>query len=172
MADRSYGTREQRNGYVTTMESIAGKNSRDLERSLGYAASSLATGFYVYALLDVVGIADFEWKDQTVYSGGWHWDPTISEYVQRGDELRAQLGKLNQYDEAKTDQAIRLVMLRQVERLNVRVGPKRIVKVFPKQEVLKYPPANFYSIPQLCLLHRKSFVRLAEVMAGESAPRV
>lgn len=171
VSSRSYGAREQFNGYVTTMASIAGKSFGDLERSLGFGPSSLADGFYVYALVDIIGMSDFEWKDQTAYSDGWHFDPTIGEFVQRQDELRAQLGKLNQYNEAQTDEKIRAIMMRQLAQLNVRVGPERIIKVVAKQVMNLFPPSDFRRIPQWRLRNRKSFVRLEDVPAGGSAPR-
>ena len=168
----SYGMREQLAGYVTTLSSIAGKTAGELERVLGLGAPSLASGFYVYALAEDVGVDDFEWKDRTAYSDGWHFDPMVGEFVQRGDELRANWGKVNQYDEAKTDAILAALMRRQVVRLNVRVGPERIVKVISRQVVLSYPDSPYRNVPQWKLRTRKSFIRMADVPTGDRVPRM
>ena len=172
MAIRSYGLLEQFAGYVTTMSSIAGKTAGELERALGLGSPSLASGFYVYALAESVGMDDFEWKDRTAYSDGWHFDPIIGEFVQRRDELRAHWGKVNQYDEAKTDAKLADLMRQQVVRLNVRLGPERIVKVISRQEVLSFPDSPFRTVPQWKLRTWKSFTRIADVQAGDRAPRM
>jgi hypothetical protein len=86
-------------GYVTTLGSVSGKGDAELERTLGFNAGSLKAGFDIYRLLDPVAINEFDWRDRTRYSAGWHIDPTIPFgsnpnvrwAVQRRDELRAAL---------------------------------------------------------------------------------
>ena len=163
---KAFGVRENFAGYVTTLSSIVGKTSTEIELSLGLGPGSLASGFYVFALTDRVALSDFDWKDRTTYSDGWHYDPSIDEYVQREDELRAQLGKLNAYDEAATDGELREIMQKQVGRLNVRTGPQRIVKVLSKVTVSSFPDSPHRNVPQWKLRVRKAFTRLADVKPG------
>jgi hypothetical protein len=163
MSKKALAAREELRGYVTTLASITGKTAPDVERSLGFAPGALAAGFVVYALADEIALRDFEWKDQTTYSGGWHYDRTIDEYVQRQDELRAHFGKLNNYDEAATDAKLLELMQLQVKRLNVRSGPKRIVKVLPKGPVSSFPDSPFRNVPQWQLKVPKAFTFLADV---------
>lgn len=163
MADDSV---ESFRGYVTTLRSIAGKGGRELEGLLGFNSGALDGGFYLFALDAPIGIGDFEWKDRTMYSDGWHFDRTIGEYVQRQDELRAHLGKLHSYNERRVDDKIDEVMRRQLLRLNVRHGADRIVKVIPKTRVTSFPDSPSRYVPQWRLRVVKSFVRLADVAPG------
>jgi hypothetical protein len=78
--------------------------------------------------------------------------------VQRRDELRAALGKLNNYDERATDMAIERILRAELVKLNVRSGPGRIVKVVPKQRPGGYPDSDFHDIPQWELKVEKPFV--------------
>ncbi|HKW49838.1 MAG TPA: hypothetical protein VJN70_20440 [Gemmatimonadaceae bacterium] len=165
--DRQLGVFENLSGYVTTMRSIVGKDSRELEDALGFSSGSLRNGFYVFALDAPVISAEFDWKDRTMYSGGWHFDPTIGEYVQREDELRDHFGRLNNNDEARTDAKLDELMQVQRNRLNVREGPDRIVKVCPKSAPADYPDSRYNSIPQWRLRVKKPFIRLADVPPGE-----
>jgi len=161
--NRQIGVLESFCGYVTTMRSIVGKSASELESALGFGPGTLNGGYYVFALNGPVFAADFEWKDRTMYSDGWHFDRTIGEYVQRQDELRAHLGKLNNYDEQRTDAKLGELLQVQIERLNVRHGPERIVKVLPKSKPTEYPDSPHRSIPQWRLRVAKPFVRLADV---------
>jgi hypothetical protein len=83
--------------------------------------------------------------------------------VQRDAELRAYYGKLNNYDEAATDAKLAEVMKPHVEQLNVRSGPRRIVKVRPKGKVASYPDSPFRDVPQWELRVAKEFALLADV---------
>lgn len=166
MSERILGVREEFSGYVTTLASIQRRNAVQLEAALGFAPGSLAAGYVVYALADPVGAADFEWKDQTTYSDGWHFDPTIGEYVQRQDELRAHWGKRNDYSERATDAKLHEIMASHVRRLNVRHGPERIVKVLARGRISAFPDSPLRGIPQWKLRSRKSFTRYADVAPG------
>jgi hypothetical protein len=166
MTRRVLGPHEKLAGYVTTMASIVGRTAPELERSLGFGDGSLADGFLVYALDDPVAVDDFEWKDRTTYSDGWHYDWTIDEYVQRRDELRAHLGKQHDYDEAKTDAELLAFMRAQADRLNVRAGPERIVKVLAKGRIADFPDSRLRNVPQWRLRVDKAFTRLADVGPG------
>ena len=139
---------------------VAKRDRRDLERALGFNAGALKAGYSVYALISPIALGEFEWKDRTRYSDGWHFDPTIGEYVQRADELRAALGKQNNWQEDATDRQIKILMEKQRECLNVRSGPNRIVKVSAKQKVASYPDSPFFDVPQWRLTAPKAFVLL------------
>lgn len=160
------GAVEQLQGYVTTLTSITGRVSSEVEKSLGFAPGSLCGGYRVYVLIDQVARDDFEWKDRTRYSDGWHFDPEIREYVQRRDELRANLGKRLGYDEQAADATLREFMTRQVQRLNVRSGPERIVKVVPAGPIGAFPDSPLPGVPQWRLLFKKRFRVYAEVGPG------
>ena len=144
-------------GYVTTYRCVAGKNAADLERALGFGAGSLGAGYALYQLCEQINLEDFEWKDRTAYSAGWHYDPSIQEYVQRSDELRAQLGRESSWSESATDLKIEAFMELQVKRLNVRSGPDRIVKVLPNKAGDRYPDSRLRNVPQWKLKCLKSF---------------
>lgn len=163
MSYSTFGSRESLGGYVTTLASVQRRSAAQLEKALGFAPGSLAAGYVVYALSDHVGPADFEWKDQTAYSEGWHFDPRISEYVQRQDELRAHWGKHHSYDEAATDAKLREILSGHVRRLNIRHGPDRIVKVVAKNPIAAFPDSPLRGVPQWKLRSRKVFTRLADV---------
>ena len=144
-------------GYVTTYRSIAGRSNQELELALGFQMGALDSGYVVYALCESVQAGEFEWKDRTSYSAGWHYDPSIHEYVQRYDELRAQLGKQNNWSEAKTDRQLAVFLDQHRRRLNVRDGEDRIVKVYPLGRVGSYPDSEDRNIPQWSLLFPKEF---------------
>ena len=143
-------------GYVTTLGSVSGKGDAELERTLGFNAGSLKAGFDTYRLLDPVAINEFDWRDRTRYSAGWHIDPTIRFgfnpnvrwAVQRRDELRAALGKQYNYNEKVTDLAIERILREELVKLNVRRGPGTIVKVRPRNTPNGYPDSPYRNIPQ------------------------
>ena len=148
----------QLDGYVTTYSAVAGRSHTELEDVLGFATGSLSNGYRVYQLSDPIGPNDFVWKDRTRYSDGWHFDPSIGEYVQRSDELRAHLGKKMGYDETGVDRELAAFQVAQVNKLNVRSGPKRIVKILPNAKPSSFPDSGFRNIPQWRLIHKKLFV--------------
>lgn len=143
-------------GYVTTLESISGKANSELEQTLGFSSGSLSAGFSVYALEGTVAKDEFDWRDRTRYAGGWHADPSIKFgsnpntvwQVQRRDELRDALGKQHNDNEQATDQAIERILHVELEKLNVRTGPRMIVKVVPRQRLGDYPNSPYRNIPQ------------------------
>ena len=145
-------------GYVTTYSAIAGKRPAELDAALGFAHGTLQAGFFVYALASPVANGEFVWRDRTHYSAGWHYDPTIREYVQRRDEFRAHLGKVHGYDEAATDRKIQQFMEQQRIALNTRSGPGRIVKVIPKHGPAGFPDSLLRNVPQWELTVYKSFL--------------
>jgi hypothetical protein len=166
MSNTIPGPRPSLRGYVTTLASVLRRGPAQLELTLGFAPGSLKSGYLVYALDEPVRHTDFEWKDQTAYSDGWHFDPGINEYAQRQDELRAHLGKRNNYQEVATDKAIRQIMTSHVRRLNVRHGSERVVKVIPKGPVSAFPDSPMRGIPQWKLRVPKSFIWIADVGPG------
>ena len=166
MNSRSPDTVKPLDGYVTTFRSIWAQNSVQLEKSLGFAPGALASGYLVYALDEPIELKDFEWKDQTTYSDGWHLDRTIGEYVQRADELRWGVHKRNHFVEPATENELRTIMTRHVMRLNVRDGSERIVKVQAKEKVLAYPNSRLRGVPQWKLCSPKRFVLVADVGPG------
>ncbi len=156
-------------GYVTVLAAVEHKSKTELERALGFNTNALRQGYRLYALMGLVGLNEFEWKDRTRYSDGWHADPTIKLSstedlvwsVQRQDELRAALGKQHGYDEKATDRAISDIMAKQLAKLNVRVGPDRIVKVVLNSPPTAYPDAEFRNVPQWRLKTPKPFTLLS-----------
>jgi hypothetical protein len=151
-------SRQQLNGYVTTYSAVAGRSHAELEDVLGFAPGAFSNGLRAYQLSEPIGPNDFEWKDRTRYSGGWHFDPSITEYVQRADELRAHLGKQRGYEEVVVDRELAAFQLAQLKRLNVRSGPDRIVKVVPNGKANSYPNSEFRNIPQWRLKSDKQFI--------------
>ena len=142
-------------GYVTQWSSLHSLGVRALEQALGFNSGALAVGYAVYGLADRVGPDDFDWRDRTRYSGGWHADPTIkwgSEdvvwSVQRIDELRAALGKRLNYDEARVDQNIAEMKHRWINEMSVCFGERRIVKVISNQRISEYPNSPLRGIRQ------------------------
>jgi hypothetical protein len=148
----------QLKGYVTTHRSVAGRSHAELANVLGLAPGALNNGYRVYQLDDYVGPGDFEWKDRTRYSDGWHFDRAIAEYVQRADELRAHLGKRHAYNESVVDHELAVFWVDQLLKLRVRSGPDRIIKVVPDDEGSAYPDSELRNIPQWKLKNRKQFV--------------
>jgi hypothetical protein len=153
-------------GYVTTYAAVAGRSSTVLERALGLGPGSLRAGYAVYELSAYVYSKEFEWKDRTMFSDGWHEDPSINEYVQRFDELRAHYGKRNNWSETATDAQLRRFLALQQSRLNVRVGASRIVKVVTTAPVLSFPDSPLRDIPQWRLTVRKPFRLVANISPG------
>jgi hypothetical protein len=160
-------------GYVTTLAAIQGRSPADVEQRLGFGPGSLKSGYDIYALVAPVLLKEFEWKDQTAYSDGWHFDASVKPFndrgdptvygVQRRDELRAHLGKLHNYNEAAVDRALDAIMRVQLAKLNVRVGSERIVKVVSRSKVPTFPSSPFRNIPQWRLTVEKLFVLMSEV---------
>ena len=166
MNAQSPDPRKRLDGYVTTFRSVSGRSSAQLEQALGFAPGALTSGYLVYALAEPVGPKDFEWKDQTTYSDGWHLDRTIGEYVQRTDELRWSLHKRNNFAEPATENELRTIMARHVTRLNVRQGIERIVKVQAKGRIPAFPNSPLRGVPQWRLCSPKLFILLADVGLG------
>ncbi len=172
MTNRSRFLHELMKGYVTTAASISGKSASQVEDALGFQPGALDSGFVVFALIGYIQRNDFIWKDQTRYSGGWHLDRSIGYYVQRNDELRAYYlveakPKLNEVVDVLVDRKLNELKDEQARRLNVRIGPGRIMKVCPNRaHGRSFPDSRQRGIPQweLCVL--KAFVRVAEVPAG------
>lgn len=144
-------------GYVTTYSAVAGLSHANLEVSLGFASGTLAHGYRAYQLSSPVGPNDFEWKDRTKYSGGCRYDISIGEYVQRADELRANLGKRHGYIEAVVDDNLAAFRASQGKKLTVRSGPERIVKIVPNVEGTTFPDSPLGNIPQWRLIVDKVF---------------
>jgi hypothetical protein len=154
-------------GYVTMLQSLLNKPTDKLENILGFGAGTLELGYYVYQLVGEVTLADFDWKDRTTYSDGWHFDSWVGEYVQRQDELRAHLGSKLRYNEQAVDSRLALFKMEQRDRLNVRTGPKRIVKVIPKDRATEFPDSTDRSTPQWRLKVEKEFALLRTIDKGQ-----
>ena len=149
-------------GYVTIFSAVTGQSHGELERRLGFGAGRLSNGYRAFQLSEPIGPDDFEWKDRTRYSGGWHYDPSIGEYVQRTDELRAHLGKKYGYDEKVVDRRIQDFRAAQLKRLNVRSGPNRVVKIIPNDPGTSFPDSPFEGIPQWNLTREKQFTFIGD----------
>jgi hypothetical protein len=152
-------------GYVTTYSAISRRSSADIERSLGFNAGRLAKGYAVYALIGLVNISEFEWRDRTRYSAGWHPDPSIKFgtdpsviwCVQRRDELRAAMLKKHGGDERAADAEITKVLEFAASRLNMRVGADRIIKLIPAIRTGSFPDSDYLDVPQWELTVEKQF---------------
>lgn len=157
-------------GYVTTYSSIARRSRSDIERSLGFDPARLQKGYTVYALVGIVTSREFIWRDKTRYSAGWHADPSITfdNYpdtiwcVQRRDELRAAMLKKYNGNERLADIEITRIIELAASRLNIRIGPQKIVKVVPKITYGNYPDADFCDVPQWELTVEKQFQLIEE----------
>lgn len=156
-------------GYVTTYSAVASTSgATDLEEVLGFGPGALWFGYALYELAAPVTIGDFEWMDQTAYSGGWHFDASINEYVQRRDELRADFGKQTGWSERASDRKLAYFMEVQRRRLNVRHGAERIVKVRPFGVTLAFPDSPWTGVPQWRLRVPKLFTLVREEVSAGS----
>ncbi|CAO4176270.1 hypothetical protein [Methylorubrum aminovorans] len=160
-------------GDVTTLAAIVNQSPKHLETRLGYAEGRLKDGYSVLFLVQNVAIEDFIWGDQTRFSGRWQFRRDIDEYVQRVDLLRSELGKKLSYDEAKVDAELRDFLGKQRDKLNVRDGIGRIVKIFPniqndKSKVWwqQYPNSKIGNTPQWTISRVKDMICAANVLPG------
>jgi hypothetical protein len=154
-------------GYVTTFAAVSGKTSSELEQLLGFGKGYLSDGFLVYELVAPSDLHDFHWADRTAYSGGWHYDPVIGEYVQRDAEMRAHFGKVTNNNEAATDALIRRVLEGKLAVLK----SERIVKICPKvRKRTTYPDSTARHVPQWTLKSDKLFRLIADVDPGGACP--
>jgi hypothetical protein len=145
-------------GYVTVLSSVTGLGHAALGDALGFAVGTLSSGYRVYQLAAPIGPNDFEWKDRTRYSDGWRGDATLGFKVRRIDELRAQFGKQHRYDEAAVDRRLAAFHAAQLEKLNVRSGPDRIVKIVSNVKASSYPDSGTPDVPQWELKSMKRFI--------------
>jgi hypothetical protein len=154
------GSTEERqmNGYVTALSFIAGLSHAELANALGFAVGTLSNGYRVYQLAAPVGPDDFEWKDRTRYSAGWRGDRSLGYKVRRVDELRAEFGKQHSYDEAAVDRSLAAFHAAQLEKLQVRSGPDRIVRIVPNLRPSSYPDSDWRDVPQWELKNEKRFI--------------
>ena len=159
-------------GYVTTLGSIAGRPSEELEDVLGFNRGALKAGYRVYRLAELIAPGDFEWKDRTRYADGWHYDSTIGEYVQRQDERRWSFRKRSDYDGNKGDAEFDGFIREQRRLLNVRTGWAQIVKVVPNVRPTGFPDSEARNVPQWYIDRKrpKAFTLLFDVGPGERCP--
>jgi hypothetical protein len=159
-------------GCVTRFQDITGQSSLEVARLLGFNPGALRAGYIVWRLDEKVEPGEFEWLDSTAYSGGWHFDSSIGEFVKRYDERRAILGRIHAYNDARVDSKLARFMEVQRIRLNVRTGPAQIVKVKAKvsKHTKDYPDSEVRTVRQWNLLKAKQFVEIANVAPGESCP--
>ena len=162
-------------GDVTTYEAIAHLPTSEIESRLGYAPGRLAPGHAIYELMDHVGPEDFVWGDQTRYSGGWQYQRDAGEYARRIDVLRAELGRRHNYNEQRVDAELKAKSSIEAAKLNVRTGPRRIIKIKPITPhnfdptihwLNQYPNARSGHIPQWTLIREKAFRLLASIPPG------
>jgi hypothetical protein len=165
MQEVTVGSTRSFKGYVTILAAVRGKRPREIEQALGFSPGMLSDGYFIYELISPVTAADFEWKDRTKYSDGWHFDRSIEEYVQRSDQLRFQLWKRSGWDEKVSEVELRRFMEDQQRRLNVRVGSERIVKIVPRRRGT-FPDSDVRNIPQWKLAVSKIFRCIAVVAPG------
>jgi hypothetical protein len=169
----------QMRGDVTTFASVAGFAPDELERRIGYRYRRLSQGYEVYELRQAVKVDDFVWRDETRYSGGWQHLEDEGEDAQRIDLLRWDLYKQQNYNDANGEKELKAFLDRETEKLNVRVGPDRIVKLRPlighgaAKWWIQYPNAPVARVPQWTILkgREKAFVKIASVPPGGVLPR-
>ncbi len=151
-------------GYVTTLISVIDRTSTELESRLGYGPRMLAKGYALYFLVQGVGPNEFRWRGRTRHAAGWTWDSDADDYIQWADKVRGSMA--TRRGGAAADQQFDLLMVAQQQRLNVRTGSERIVKVVPIERGNAYPDAPGRGVPQWELLTRKEFRCAARVAPG------
>jgi hypothetical protein len=150
---------EELKGYVTTFASVQNRNRKELEDLLGFSRGALAGGYRLYELKEDVKLGEFEWCDRTLFSGGWNYDRSIKEFVQRQDEVRWKFMVKHDHFAPKADKEFDMFMGAEMAKLNVRSGPERIVKVRrnPALGNPEFPDSKFRDIPQWKLTIKKNF---------------
>ena len=156
-------------GCVTTLESVLGKTDFELENTLGFEGGYLRAGFRLWALADKVEAGEFRWLDKTRFAGGWHVDRSVIfdgqiMLVQRQDELREALDRRFNHDQKKVEGVLNDMAKKDLAALNVRSGPKMIVKVVSLLQGKKtsYPDVLSGNIPQWRLTAKKEFMLMGE----------
>ena len=152
-------------GYVTTLISVIDRTPAELESRLGYGPRALARGFALYFLIQGVGPNEFRWRGRTRHAAGWTCDSDAGEAIQWADKVRWAMASQPR-SAAASDQQFDLLMVAQQQRLNVRTGSERIVKVVPLERGSDYPDAPGRGVPQWELLTRKEFRCAARVAPG------
>lgn len=171
-------------GDVTTFESVAGLTTSELERNIGYERGRLSKGYHLYQLITPVGPNEFTWGHDTRYSGGFHdpREPVLFQgtayRVMRADELRYALLTKHKGDTRAAYAEFDSMMEAERSKLNVRTGPKRIVKVFPVIRHYEtdnwweqYPDSGIAGTPQRTLRtvgSKLAFVKITYVAPRES----
>lgn len=132
----SVGNRFKCRGDVTQLLSLINVYPEELERRIGYKAGRLRLGWYLLVLSESVSPGQFTWGDTTASSGGT--DPNRTEEfngqhyrIPVQDLKRADLYRDSGYDEGAAQAGLDSFLARQLDWLNDRSGPNRIVKVMP-----------------------------------------
>jgi hypothetical protein len=161
-------------GDVTTHEAIANLLAPTIEMKIGFRPGRLLQGYKIYALKDDVAAGDFIWGDQTLYSGAWKFDDDCEELVPVTALLRAKTGKQSSYNENASDAELNRLQLIETEKLNVKTGSGKIVKLVPNTPhdpdrklpwYIQYPDSKIAGTPQWKLIKKKKFVKIASVPA-------
>lgn len=159
-------------GCVTTDASIRGFSARETEARLGFSPGHLSGGFCVYALIGHVDLDDFRWLDRTRFEGGWRIDWESGESVQRDDQMRFHFFRKSGFNAPAAEALFTAYMRKHAAQLNIRVGPNRIVKVWPIRHVKARAGKEYFNsqsldIPQWTLRREMSFRRIACIAPGE-----
>lgn len=176
------GSEEKLKGYVTQLEHVVCKRPTDLALSLGYSIDGLSDGYYLYLLIEQIGLPEFQWKERSRYSGGkaleWveykvgkKWLGEYA-YVDRFDHERYSMDRKRE-PWMPEDMEIDIMMKQQHRIVNVLRGPHRIVKIRPEKRLGKddFPDAPGEGVPQWELMVEKRFVCATFVPPLQSLPR-
>ncbi|HWF01214.1 MAG TPA: hypothetical protein VG248_15550 [Caulobacteraceae bacterium] len=152
----------QRAGYVCRIGDIIGKPAITLEQDLGYAPGSLADGYAVYLLQEILSTKDFFWAATTHNSDGWTFDLDCGEYIKKSDWLRDRMGRAHGNREAEVDMKLSLFQLGELAKMRQAAA---IAKVFPQTQPKAYPDSR-EGVPQWQLRLPKWFRRVSFVGPG------
>ena len=165
-------------GDVTQLNGVIGKTTSQLEEAIGYENGRLREGWNLLFLCEDVSIGDFRWGHTTALSGGRSKEAYEFQgeyyYAEIQDEVRFDIFKKQEFDEARADRVFDAKMDHELQLLRDRTSPRRIVKVLPnvrhdpsKPWWVQYPDARRSSaISQWKLTKAKLFVVAANVRPG------
>jgi len=168
----------QCSGDVTQLMPLIGKNSDEIERAIGYKKGRLKSGWNLLFLKEEIHLGDFKWGHITERSGGR--DVSVEEFggelfhPDSQDVLRYKIYKDTGFCETKADRVFNEFQERQVQLLQDRTSPYKIVKIFPRvahdggrKWWIQYPDApRGQGISQWTLIKKKWFTVTANIGAG------
>ena len=169
-------------GYVTTLLSVTNRSSDELERTLGFGAGRLQSGWALYFLVQGVSIHEFVHQGTTRYSGGLAYDRDATELLRAAgmiDGRRGETMQVRRVDQMRyamwrdsgspedSEEVFDLYRAHEVATLNRRSGPQRIVKCVPVAPGSEFPNARWNGVPQWELMVLKQFHCAAVLGPGQ-----